>query len=147
MRLTKVIEAVGYGVSEEIGGIEKKIYYTPDGRQFIGIPRMVTSVDKKTNRTAVRDSNLDKGWLLSKPVKLSPHCPNCGEWHKNKVEIAACGVRQTRLLAKTKKDQKAHLKAVDKEWEEARGDTKSQILEKKVADLTRLVEQLLKEKK
>ena len=146
MKLTKVIEAVGYGVSEEIGGIEKKVYYTPDGRQFISSPRVVTSVDKKTNRTMVRDSNLDKGWLLSKPTKLLPHCNNCGEWHKNKAEIIACGVRQTRLLASTKKAQKAHLKTLPKEWEEARGDTKSQILEKKVADLTKLVEQLLKEK-
>ena len=63
-----------------------------------------------------------------------------------KAEIIACGVRQTRLLASTKKAQKAHLKTLPKEWEEARGDTKSQILEKKVADLTKLVEQLLKEK-
>ena len=143
MRLTKAIEAAGYGVSEEIGGIEKKFYYTPDGRQFIGIPRIVTSVDKKTGRTAVRDSNLDKGWLLTKPTRLAPHCPNCGEWHKNKAEITACGVKQARLLAKTQKDQKAHLKTVSKDRDEARG---TRALEKQVADLTRLVEQLLKEK-
>ena len=134
-KLTPAIEAVGYGLSGDIGGLPKTTYYLPDGR----IVRMTPNLreynlrDKAGNiiSTGKRDANLDKGWLLSRPAILKPHCVACGEWHDTQEQVERCALEQPkfveRMAGQTKK--------------EAMDNTSA--LEQKVAELTTLVEKLM----
>lgn len=93
MKVTPAIEASGYGVSGDIGGLPRQTYYTPDGRIVKAIPCMrdyVRKVDSKVVESGTRDANYDKGWLPVMPTELKPHCAHCGEWHDNQEGIDAC---------------------------------------------------------
>lgn len=93
MKVTKAIEASGYGVSGDIGGLPRQTYYTPDGRTVKAIPSLREYVKKKDGKvieTGTRDANYDKGWLPIMPTELKPHCAHCGKWHDNQEGVDAC---------------------------------------------------------
>lgn len=135
MRVTKAIEATGFGLSGDIGGLPRTTYYTPDGQVIKATPRMVEYVKKRNGEVVeqgTRDTNLDT-WSLSKPTKLLPHCPHCTRWHETKAKVIACGKSmnafQTKAIGKARKEE-----------------PKDSSLEAKVEALTNLVEKLLKER-
>jgi len=87
------LEAAGYGLNGYIGGLPRKTYYTPDGRVIKAIPSVreyVLKRDGKVIEKGVRDANLDKGWLETKPAVLKPYCKGCDRWHDTEAEIAGC---------------------------------------------------------
>ena len=124
MKVTKAIEASGYGVSGNIGGLPRQTYYTPDGRTVKAIPSLREYVKKENGKvieTGTRDANYDKGWLPIMPTELKPHCAYCGEWHDNQEGIDACaseakrqkewGDRLARKYKKEEHDDMASLKS------------------------------------
>ena len=115
MKVTPAVEASGYGISGDIGGLPRQTYYTPDGRAVKAIPLMreyVRKQDGKVVETGTRDANYDRGWLPVMPTELKPHCSHCEEWHSNQEEIDACADRikkrrewGDRLARKYKKEE------------------------------------------
>ena len=115
MKVTPAIEASGYGLSGNIGGLPRQTYYTPDGRPISAIPSWREYVKKKDGKVieaGQRDANYDKGWLPVMPTDLKPHCPHCGEWHDTQEGINACAVKRKkqsewgdRLARKAKKQE------------------------------------------
>ena len=96
-----------------IGGQPKQIYWTPDGRQIRAMPD-IHEYALRDNKgvvisNGVRDANLDKGWLLQKPVELKPYCHQCDGWHDTKEEIRACELKYARLVAKHEEKAKKEL--------------------------------------
>lgn len=128
MKVTKTVEAVGYGISGDIGGIPRQTYYTPDGRTVQAIPSIreyVKREDDKVIETGTRDANYDKGWLPTMPTELKPHCSHCGEWHDNQEEIDACAVRikkrtewGNRLARKYRKEEHEDIVSLKSEIDE-----------------------------
>ena len=140
MKVTPAIEASGYGISGEIGGLPRQTYYTPDGRTVKAIPCLrdyVKKVDGKVIESGTRDANYDKGWLPVMPTELKPHCSHCGEWHDNQEEIDACAV----AIQKRKEWGERLAKKYKKEEHE---DVES--LRSEVADLKEKLEKLLEVK-
>ena len=137
--MTPAIEAAGYGISGDIGGLKRTTYYTPDGRIMKAIPQIrdyiIKDKDGKVISNGTRDANLDRGWLSQMPQVKKLFCPTCDRWHDTQVELKACKVQQDkmieRMFIKTKQEE------VDK----------TVVLEQKVAELTALVEKLLEAKK
>lgn len=72
------------------GGVLKKTYYTPDGREIKTPPAMRGYVNKTTGEEGVRDANFDKGWLENPPENPKPHCKGCGKWHDTLEEVEKC---------------------------------------------------------
>lgn len=100
-------------VTGDIGGQPKQTYWTPDGRPIRAMPDMHEWA-KKDNKgvvieNGVRDANLDKGWLLSKPTELKLYCPHCDLWHNEKSEIIKCERSRSKLIAKHTKQAKKDL--------------------------------------
>ncbi len=96
----KQIKEKGYA---DIGGIQRKRYWTPDGREILSIPAIRTYVKMQNGKVVengIRDANLDNGWLESKPDKLKPYCPYCGKWHNTQVQINECGKIKKKLQKK-----------------------------------------------
>ena len=131
----QAIEAAGYGISGDIGGLRRTAYYTPDGRVIKAIPNMrdyvLKNKDGKVIDSGTRDGNLDRGWLLQMPQIKKLFCPSCDRWHDTQAEVKACKVTQDRMIAKmaakTKREETD--KTVD--------------LEQQVAELKAMVEKLL----
>ena len=104
------IEKAGYGIRGHIGGLPRRIYYTPDGREIRAIASWRTY--RKKNGTAweegVRDANLDKGWLLEPPRESKPYCAGCDNWHDTEEEVKKCisdkKARAKRWEAKARKE-------------------------------------------
>lgn len=141
MKVSKAVEAAGYGLSGHIGGLPRQTYYTPDGRTIQAIPCMRGYVkrdkDGKAIETGTRDANYDKGWLPVMPTELKPHCPHCKEWHDTQEEIDACGVEIERMAEWGKKLASKYQK---QETDEISG------LKKEVAELKELVKKSLEVK-
>jgi hypothetical protein len=137
MRITPSIESSGFGLSGEIGGVPRRTYYTPDGRIIQAIPNM-----RGSDEAHLRDANLDKGWLLTKPVRKQKFCPGCTRWHKTDKEIADCTAKQ-----------KAYMKHMDevaaKELHKSiiQKDTTIENLSKEVSELKEMMKQILEAKK
>lgn len=131
----RVIESVGFGITGDIGGLKRTIYWTPDGRMMKAISQIREFVKRDTKGNVVdsgtRDANLDKGWLLQKPSVLKLYCPNCDTWHDTAAEIKACGIRlkkfEQRELDKAQLEEKQH----------------TSDLEQKVAQLEAMVKKLM----
>jgi hypothetical protein len=136
MKVTPAIEASGYGITGDIGGLSKTTYWTPDGRMILSVPSIreyQVKKDGKVIRQGTRDANLDRGWLLQKPQILKPHCNGCGNWHDTQSEVDACIIKQKEYLDRM--ERLAHKEA------------EKTSLEKQVADLQEMVKKLLEGKK
>ena len=128
MKVTPAIEASGYGVSGDIGGLPRQTYYTPDGRTVKAIPSWRDYVKKKDGvviETGTRDANYDKGWLPIMPTELKPHCPHCNEWHDNQEGIENCAIEKKkriewgeRLAKKYKKEEHDDIASLKSEIDE-----------------------------
>ena len=139
MKVTAAIQATGYGLSGDIGGLPRTTYYTPDGRVIKTIPAIreyaIRDKDGKVISTGTRDANLDKGWLLAPPSMrdLKLFCKGCDKWHDTPQEIKACIAQGDKLIKKlTRKTQKEET-------------DKTIVLEGRVAELEALVAKLSKE--
>jgi hypothetical protein len=106
------IQSQGFGKTGDIGGQPKTKYWTPDGREMLAQPSLHEYVRRKDGKTetGVRDSNLDKGWLVSKPLTLIPYCPHCDKWHETKELVFECGKKKQAYDNKYKKIAEAELK-------------------------------------
>ncbi len=136
----KQIEERGYGITGDIGGIQKQLYYTPDGREVRSVPslREWSQKDAKGNVTnGIRDANLDKGWSLQMPTGLKPYCSHCDKWHDTEKEIEQCGVRKKAFDAKYMRKAKK---------ETGNGDEVAE-LRKEIAEFKDMVKQLLERDK
>ncbi len=110
-----------YGLNGDIGGLPRTNYYTPDGRTIQAIPQIREFVrkDKDGNiiGTGKRDANLDKGWLLTKPIVLKLYCRWCTTWHDTVKEINACGASQQKFIKqaefKAKKEETQRTKSLE----------------------------------
>ena len=128
MKVTPAIEASGYGVSGDIGGLPRQTYYTPDGRTVRAIPCWRDYVKRENGEvieTGTRDANYDKGWLPIMPTELKPHCPHCNEWHDNQEGIDACAIAKKkqwewgeRLARKFKKEEHEDITSLKSEIDE-----------------------------
>ncbi len=81
---------------------KKQIYWTPDGRKLTLAPLMRGWVKRdakgKEIESGIRDANLDKGYLLNKPIELKPYCPHCDQWHDTEKEIKECGRKRADFI-------------------------------------------------
>ena len=123
-------------ITGNIGGQPKQIYWTPDGRQIRAMPDIheyaLKDKDDKIIANGVRDANLDKGWLLQKPVELKLYCHQCDMWHDTEGEIRQCELKNTKFVAKCEKKAKKEL-----------GDDRVGKLEAEMGEIKNLLKQLL----
>lgn len=137
MKVTPAIEASGYGISGDVGGLPRTTYYTPDGRVIKAIPSLREYVKKKDGKvieSGTRDANLDRGWLLQKPTELKLYCSGCDMWHDTQEEVDACIVRKNKWV-----------KALGKKAIKQNGD-EMDTLKKEVAELKEMLAKLLEVK-
>jgi len=129
---------IGYGLSGNIGGLPRKVYYTPDGKVIRGIPQIreyaKKDKDGKIIETGTRDANLDHGWLLSPPTVLKISCIACSSWHDTKTEVRTCKAKQEQFIRQA--TVKAKSETVDRTSE----------LEKQVAELKAQLDKLMEVK-
>lgn len=139
-KLPQTIEQSGFGITEDIGGLPRTTYYTPDGRTIRAIPSLreyaIRNERGKVIRTGTRDANLDRGWLLAPPTELKLYCRHCDKWHDTQEEIEACSVRQNRLV-----DRMAHKTRKEYKSEDTSEVT---ILKDRVAKLEEMLTKALK---
>ncbi len=106
----QALENTGYGLGGDIGGLERRTYYTPDGRRIRAIPGWRQFVRKdaagKVIDSGTRDANLGKGWLLEPPKELKLYCRHCDRWHDTEAAIEACRTAQVQFIARA--TQKEH---------------------------------------
>ena len=138
MKVTTAIKKIGYGLSGDIGGLPRKTYYTPDGREIKAIPslREYAKKDKKGEiiERGTRDANLDKGWLETIPQELKLYCAGCDMWHDTQEEVDAC------MEKKDKRIKELGGKLIKQETDDI--DT----LKKEVAELRELLQKALGDK-
>ena len=106
-KLSPSIEASGYGITADIGGLPRQTYYTPDGRVVKAIPGKREYVVKDKNgkviESGTRDANYDKGWLPAMPTEFKLHCSGCDRWHNTQEEIDACISKKKKWVGKLAK--------------------------------------------
>lgn len=151
MKLTSAIESAGYGITGNIGGLLRTIYYTPDGRiirAFPDIREYVKKQDGKVIGQGTRDANLDRGWLLSPPVVPKLFCATCDRWHDTQAEIKACEKAQKGLVKRALANERAQKRLDEQALAKANQEEKDKTakLESKVAELTALVNKLMEGK-
>lgn len=81
------------GITGVIDGQLRQRYFLPDGRVVLATPSMhefQQTKDGKVIASGIRDTNLDRGWLLTKPTELKLHCDGCDKWHDTQKEVNAC---------------------------------------------------------
>lgn len=87
----KLIKRQGYAPT---GGIPRKLYWTPDGREVRAIASEREFIKKDDEGTVIdsgiRDANLDKGWLTQPPQNPVPYCSGCDKWHDTDEEVTLC---------------------------------------------------------
>jgi len=88
------------GPIKQWGGQPRKVYYRPDGQVVKSIPAYREWSKKEDGEilTGTRDANYDRGWLDAPPKEPKLTCPHCRKWHDTDEEIAACKVKQQRLI-------------------------------------------------
>lgn len=132
INLTPAIEAAGFGISGDIGGLRRTIYYTPDGRVIKAIPQIrdfiIRNKEGKVTGNGTRDANLDKGWLLTMPQIKKLFCPTCDRWHDTSKEVGDCKIAQDKMI----KRMTVKVKREDTD--------KTVALEQQVAELKAMVE-------
>lgn len=114
------------------GGVPKKRYWTPDGREIFAVPAI------RTGAYGVRDANYDKGWLEQKPTTLKPYCSGCDRWHDTGQEVEECLARKA--SERTKADEMAK-KEYAKEHPEV---DKIQKLEKRIDSMEEMMSKIYK---
>lgn len=139
MKVSKAIEASGYGFSGDIGGLPKTTYYTPDGRTIESMPNIVTGNLKGKQVTI--DLNLKRGWLLSPPQVLKPYCEGCTRWHDTKEEVKACIARQKAFADKWDKWARKGMKK-----EAQTRDATIETLSKELKDMKDMIKKLAEAK-
>ncbi len=101
--VAKLERGAGYGISGDIGGVNKKRYFTPDGETLFKVPCMREYArkdkDGKVIETGIRDANYDRGWLDQMPPNPVKHCPHCTEWHFKPEEYKECKAKKKRIDA------------------------------------------------
>ena len=133
-------EANGVTLTGQIGGQPKQRYYTPDGSIIFAMPDMhefQQTSGGKIVAQGLRDANLDRGWLLTKPEKLQIHCGGCDKWHPTQKEVDACIKKKTAFGEKWNrkarkdlpKDASAEMAEIKVEMKELKSMF-SQVLEK-----------------
>lgn len=125
------------------GGVPKKRYWTPDGREIINVPAMRTFNIVKEGRvisSGIRDANLDNGWLEQKPEVLKLYCPYCDKWHDTQEEVDGCGKRKGKFNKHWEKKAREELK------QGMPSNSEIDEINDKIAHLTKLVELLLEKK-
>jgi hypothetical protein len=132
------IEQVGYGLTGSIGGIQRKTYYTPDGRVVRLIPNIREYVKKdgagKVIETGTRDANYDFGYLEQPPQVKKPFCPTCDKWHDTPAQVVECKRARERLIRKSESKERKQVKF--------EGDDRLSSLEKRLDMLTSVLERL-----
>jgi len=89
---------------EDLCGIRRKKYWTPDGREIMAIPSMHTLTKrgkdgKLTNETMVIDTNCYyKGWLTEPPTEPKIYCAGCDKWHDTQEEVDTCIAEKKRKM-------------------------------------------------
>ncbi len=136
------LEDSGVAITGDIGGIPKRKYWTPDGRQIVAIPAMRNFVrkdkDGKSIETGTRDANYDKGWLPQPPTNPIPYCKYCDKWHTSEDDIAKCGSKKKIFEETWAKKAKQE---VNKNYDDEINSLKSDI-----ADIKQLLTKLLESK-
>ncbi|MBU2064011.1 MAG: hypothetical protein KKF93_06435 [Candidatus Omnitrophica bacterium] len=94
----------------DIGGVYKKKYWTPDGREIMAVPSIRTYRVKDNGNTTegIRDTNYDKGWLDRPPENPKLRCISCDKWHDTQIEVDKC-------LTNKKKNEDKWMKKAKKE--------------------------------
>lgn len=118
----------------------KQIYWTPDGRKLILAPLWRTWVKRDAKgieiESGVRDANLDKGFLLTKPTELKLYCPHCDYWHNTETEIKECGRKRAAFIKKVTKKAKKEIPQ--------NGDGRLEKLEQDMAEIKSLLKRIAK---
>jgi hypothetical protein len=139
MTLKDTLEREGFAKTGDFGGQPKITYWTPDGRQIRAMPDMHEYARKdakgKVIESGLRDANLDKGWLTSKPQILQKYCPGCDKWHQTDVEVKECIRKKNALVSKHSKIAKKELKQSD--------DSRLDKLESDMGELKDMFKQLM----
>lgn len=118
---------------EDIGGQPKMTYWTPDGRSIRAMPDIheySKTQNGKIVENGMRDANLDKGWLTTKPDILKPYCEGCDRWHDTQKEVDTCIKRKSLLLEYHQKRSEKELKPDISQRMDKLESMFSQILEK-----------------
>ncbi len=113
----------GYGITGDIGGLKKRKYWTPDGREILQVPQIIETVNTKTKEPGERDGNLDR-WLGSPPENPVPYCPHCDKWHDTEELVEEC---RERAEVRTRKFDKRAKRDLAKDGEI--GELKEQMAE------------------
>jgi hypothetical protein len=117
MTLKEELERSGFAKTGDFGGQPKITYWTPDGRQIRTMMDIHEYARKdatgKVIESGLRDANLDRGWLTTKPVVLQKYCAGCDKWHPTDAEVKECIRKKTALIAKHAKLAKKELKQTD----------------------------------
>ena len=155
VNITPAIREAGYGMDKAfttpgapdgvMDGIPRTVYYTPDGRTIRTMPslREYTKRDARGNviESGIRDANLDRGWLLTRPEKLLPFCQTCDRWHDTQAEVAACAQEGAKFIRRmdgqVRTEQRKNKR---KESDKITG------LEKQIAELKAMIEQMARSK-
>jgi hypothetical protein len=92
--IRRQLDSQGSALTGVWGGPKKQRYYTPSGDEVWAIPSIREWVSRDENGQIVdqgtRDSNLDKGWLLTPPTDLMLHCGGCDKWHEAQADVDKC---------------------------------------------------------
>ncbi len=122
--------------AQSVGGIPRRKYYTPDGKEVYGIVAERQYYDPKTKTNGIRDANLDKGWLLEPPKELKIHCPNCDKWHDTKSEVVKCGQERRVMMAK-------HTRWAKKQLQQPESSPEVEELKNELAEVKALLRQMI----
>ena len=124
-------------VTGDIGGQPKITYWTPDGRVLRNLPDWHeysrTDANGRLVETRMRDVNLDKGWLTTKPEILKLYCEGCDKWHNTQDEVNGCISQKTTKTREWEKKAKAKMKS---------GDDISQRMDKLESMFSQILEKL-----
>lgn len=121
------LEEQGFVQTGDIGGQPKHVYWTPDGRKIMAMLDLHEYIKRgKTDNVieqGVRDANLDKGWLTTKPDNLKPYCPHCDKWHDTEVDVIKCGEKKIIFITEwERKAQKELAKSGDNRIDKLEGE-------------------------
>jgi len=138
------LKSQGVAITGHIGGIKRKRYWTPDGREVYAIPSMRTFVRRvggEIVEEGTRDANLDKGWLLYPPTELKQYCSGCDRWHDTKEEVNECIAKKK---ASAIKWEKASREKLNKENDDVNNEISE--LKEELAEIKTLLLKVIKEK-
>lgn len=142
------LNATGVAITGDVGGIRKKKYWTPDGREIMSVPSIkhwmtvkVVNGKKVMTGEGDRDANLDKGWLLEPPQEPKLYCKGCFKWHDTQKEINKCIAKRT----KSNKEWDIRARKLMDDTEKGDGQVNQEIktMKSDIADIKLLLNKLL----